>query len=268
MKPAPAPLRVDLDEILFRTRNRAYGAYALRRALPSTIARAFSATVVTAVLAIGLPTWLRPDAASVAIKPPTEVKICDCPVPDRPRMRPTPPSVAAPPASLRTMANQPPTPTPDAQAPAENTIRTNQERDTTSADLAARDTPGADHGAPNGELGGTGDPTPTEVAEPAEPTPFELFDGVEPLALNLDEVKGDFRYPRSAVEAGIEGTVVLRVLVGTDGAYVRHVVLREAHPQLRAEVERHVRQLRFRPGLQANRPVKVWVTLPFRFKIR
>jgi protein TonB len=268
MKPTPAPQRVDLDEILFRTRNRAYGAYALRRALPSTTARAFAATVVTAVLAIGLPTWLRPAAPPALTRGPVVADFYDGPLPERPRTPPKPPSAAAPPAPIRTMANQPPTPTPDAQVPAENTIRTNQERDTTSADLGARDTPGADHGAPSGVPGGTGDPTPTEVAEPAEPTPFELFDGVEPLALNLDEVKGDVRYPRAAVEAGIEGTVVLRVLVGSDGAYVRHVVLREAHPLLRAEVERQVRQLRFRPGLQANRPVKVWVTLPFRFKIR
>ena len=73
-------------------------------------------------------------------------------------------------------------------------------------------------------------------------------------------------YPEIARKAGIEDKVFVTVLVDKegnverigkiDGAEVFHEVVREA-----------VKQVKFTPALQNDKPVKVWVSMPITFKL-
>lgn len=84
---------------------------------------------------------------------------------------------------------------------------------------------------------------------------------------NLDEVKQMIGYPAAAKEAGIEGTVRMRVQVDEKGQYVRHIVVNDPHPILTEAVTSKISELHFLPGIQASKPIKVWADVTFAFKL-
>ncbi|MDX1909709.1 MAG: TonB family protein [Bacteroidia bacterium] len=88
----------------------------------------------------------------------------------------------------------------------------------------------------------------------------------DPVPLNLKEIREMIGYPAEAANAGIQGMVVCRVLVGTNGEYVRHLIINTAPATLQQEVEKHLSKLTFSPALdKQNKPVKIWVNIPFNF---
>lgn len=105
--------------------------------------------------------------------------------------------------------------------------------------------------------------------EEMEPDIKEVIsDAEEPQPLNLDEVwKLIGRYPQIAKDAGIQGTVVVRVLVDKEGKYMRHVILRKVHPMLTSVVEKGLPALRFTPAMLHGVPIMYWVNLPFKFRL-
>ncbi|MFN0083032.1 MAG: energy transducer TonB [Ferruginibacter sp.] len=87
-----------------------------------------------------------------------------------------------------------------------------------------------------------------------------------PKPLNLKEVKAEIGYPQVAKEAGITGTVLLRILVSEEGKYKKHLVAKPGHPLLLKEVEKHISKLVFTPVMQGNKTISFWVTIPFKFE--
>jgi len=75
-------------------------------------------------------------------------------------------------------------------------------------------------------------------------------------------------YPEIARLARLEGTVVVRVLVGADGRVLEAVVVKGVHPQLDRAAVAAARECRFKPGRQREMPVKAWVAVPYRFSLR
>lgn len=94
-----------------------------------------------------------------------------------------------------------------------------------------------------------------------------LFVSEEPQPLNMELVRRSIGYPEIAREAGIEGQLVVRVLVSESGNYVRHLMIKKVHPILAEAVEAYLPALQFTPAIQNNRPIKFWVNIPFRFKL-
>ena len=88
-----------------------------------------------------------------------------------------------------------------------------------------------------------------------------------PKPLNMREVQKVIGYPKIAREAGIEGSVVARILVDTDGSYIRHEIVHASHPVLEGVVEQHLSLLQFNPAVKDGKAVKFWVNLPFNFKL-
>lgn len=105
------------------------------------------------------------------------------------------------------------------------------------------------------------------VKEP-EPISCHFISCPPPTAipLNLKEVREAIGYPQIAKEAGITGTVFLRILVSAEGKYVRHLVTKPVHPLLLKEVEKHVSKLIFTPVMQGNKTISSWVNVPFKFE--
>lgn len=73
------------------------------------------------------------------------------------------------------------------------------------------------------------------------------------------------RYPDIAKQAGIEGTVILQLLVDTSGKVLNVKVLRSLHPELDKAARDAAYQTTFYPAKQRDKPVKVWVSYPIRF---
>lgn len=74
-------------------------------------------------------------------------------------------------------------------------------------------------------------------------------------------------YPELAREAGIDGTVLVRVLVGEDG-FVHHALILESVMGLDDAALQAARAAVFRPALQQERPVAVWIVVPIEFRLR
>ncbi|RMF48824.1 MAG: hypothetical protein D6750_06995, partial [Bacteroidetes bacterium] len=97
-------------------------------------------------------------------------------------------------------------------------------------DLGTEDVRGDSNATPDiGETEDTGK-EPVEVIEEKDPDPM-AFVAVEkePQPLNIGDIKKRIGYPPLAKEAGIQGKVIVRVLVGKTGKYERHIVIKSPH---------------------------------------
>jgi TonB family protein len=76
-------------------------------------------------------------------------------------------------------------------------------------------------------------------------------------------------YPTAAYAAGIEGTVLLRLTVASDGRVARVEVLRSSgHPILDGAAVNTVKQWRGEPARRGGEPIETIETLPVRFQLR
>jgi protein TonB len=74
-------------------------------------------------------------------------------------------------------------------------------------------------------------------------------------------------YPMVAIESNIEGRVTIKVLVGPDGHVIQTGAL--TGPEVfYDEVRDKAKNLEFTSGLQNGKAVKVWMTVPFNFKLK
>ncbi|MEO0896316.1 MAG: TonB family protein [Bacteroidota bacterium] len=89
----------------------------------------------------------------------------------------------------------------------------------------------------------------------------------QPVPINMDIVKRLIGYPKVARDNGIQGMVVVRVLVDETGAYEDHILINQVAEELSTEVEQQLPQLKFTPAIQNGRPIKFWVNIPFNFKL-
>ena len=74
-------------------------------------------------------------------------------------------------------------------------------------------------------------------------------------------------YPPLARKAGVEGLVVVKVLIDTKGN-VEKVEILKSIPMLNNAAIAAVKQFKFSPGRQRDRYVKVWMSIPFKFKLK
>lgn len=74
-------------------------------------------------------------------------------------------------------------------------------------------------------------------------------------------------YPDGALEAGVEGTVVVRFVVGTDGAVAQAEAVRSPDEALSRAALAAVRAQRFTPGQVGGEPVRVRMVVPIRFRL-
>ncbi len=156
-----------------------------------------------------------------------------------PQVQVTP--AAAPPAAAI------PVPVPDAEAPQEQTIMTQEEISTSTPGVAE-----------------TGD-GPIVVAPSDDDMPkFGDYVYVEELPEAVTRVRPV--YPDLAREAGVDGTVMVQALVGKDGK-VKDVRVVKSIPMLDENAKSAVRQWVFKPALSNNKPVAVWVGVPVKFSL-
>jgi protein TonB len=157
-----------------------------------------------------------------------------------PQVQVTP--AAAPPAAAI------PVPVPDAEAPQEQTIMSQEEIATSTPGVAEQ-----------------GDGQQIVVAPSEDELPkFGDYVYVEELPEAVTRVPPS--YPDLAREAGVDGTVMVQALVGKDGK-VKDVRVVKSIPMLDEAAKSAVRQWVFKPALSNNKPVAVWVGVPVKFSL-
>jgi protein TonB len=105
--------------------------------------------------------------------------------------------------------------------------------------------------------GGTGDDHGT-------PDPKDyVYRDVEPQAVT----KVLPQYPQIAKDAGMEGSVTVRLLVGIDGR-VQKAEIEQSSAMFDDAALAAGRQWIFTPALANDHPVRVWVRVPMKFQLR
>lgn len=88
-----------------------------------------------------------------------------------------------------------------------------------------------------------------------------------PYPINLREVIDNIGYPEEASKRGIQGTVILKLLIDEKGRYVSHEILQNPNPILTKNVIKHIPTLYFQPGKIEGIPSPQYVSLPFTFNL-
>ncbi len=85
----------------------------------------------------------------------------------------------------------------------------------------------------------------------------------------LNYFSNNIRYPRIALETGIEGTVYVSFVVEPDGRISNVELARGIGGRCDEEAIRVVRNMpAWNPGMQGNQPVRVLFTVPVKFEIK
>ena len=74
-------------------------------------------------------------------------------------------------------------------------------------------------------------------------------------------------YPPLALRAGLEGNVYVKALVDKDGSVKRAFLLKADNEIFAQAALDAALKWTFTPALMNGKPVKVWVSIPFRFRL-
>ncbi|MHB8579070.1 MAG: energy transducer TonB [Ignavibacteriaceae bacterium] len=147
-----------------------------------------------------------------------------------------------------------PVPVPDAEAPKEQTIATQQQMSQVSSPVG------------EGTGGNVQITKDLKVDAPTNDVPgMNEFVPVEKQPEVV--VSSQPEYPDLAKRAGIEGTVYVKILVNKEGKPVKAVVIKSDSEVFNQPAVNAAMKFVFTPAIQHKAPVMVWVVVPFRFKL-
>ena len=247
------------DEIIFRDRNKEYGAYDLRRRYGSTMSISIVAGLVFSVSLVLVPFFASDHPENL---PGQRIMITAVADPDLANLQ-APPEPPKPPAlpvdMMKKLQFVPPVIVADELA-ITNSLMTVDDLSTIIVDgVATEILPDV-----------SGDPDPVI---PPEEKPFIIvkempsFPGGE--AALLQYVADHTRYPEDALMNGIQGTVILRFVVTSTGDIKDVVLIRSVDPLLDNEAIKVISGMpRWKPGKQDGRAVPVYFSIPVVFRIK
>jgi protein TonB len=264
------PILANLDDIVFEARNKEYGAYILRKKYPRQILASFLFGSLLVLFTLGIPAiigfieGLQP-AEEEEVQKVTIVELADVPINEE-KQPELPPEEVAPPPKKSAIKFVIPEPVPDEEAkPDETIVNIDEIKD---KNVSTQTVEGTEDGFDFGEKEGTGNKV-VEAPKEEEPDP-NAFMAVEkePVPVNMADFKKNIGYPPQAKEAGIEGKVLLKVLVDKEGNVEKHMVLKSKHQLLTDACVAQLKTLKFTPAIQAGKPTKFWVVVPVDFKLQ
>ena len=262
----------DMLDIIFANRNKAYGAYQLRRDYPKYLGRALGIGLLLIALFFAVPAILSAVQGIIPEKPVDVVAELGPPPdidPSEPPPPPPPPPPTPPPPVRATVAFVPPImdkdenvteePPPPAQADITVEVAAKTQEGTADAPIAEFEAP----------------PAAVEAAPPPEPEKtYEMFDIQKPPSFPGGDAERqkflaeNIKYPALARENNIQGNVVLSFVVGKDGSVSDIQILKDIGGGCGKEAIRVVQAMpKWSPGEANGHPVKVKFTLPVRFRL-
>ncbi len=277
-KAVASQYRGDMLDIIFADRNKAYGAYELRRSYPKYLGRALILGLLLIGLFFAIPYILsavsdalekeKPIDVVAELGPPPDIDPNDVPPP------PPPPPPTPPPPTRTTVQFVPPVIKKDEEVAQEEPPEVEKLLET-KADVGAETKQGNDEAPPAVDE----NPSELDVVEEVKAPPppdktYELFDiqkqpsfpgGDRELMKFLAE---NIKYPPLARENNIQGKVALTFVVNKDGSISDVNILKDIGGGCGKEAIRVVGGMpKWVPGEANGNPVKVRFTLPVSFKL-
>lgn len=270
-------MRADLNDIIFRGRNKDYGAYQLRRLYDRYMSRGTIISVLLFLFVALFPTIMKIVKAALPKGEETlnvSVELAEPPPLDPNTPPPPPPPPVEPPPARPTIAFVAPVVKKDEEVVEEVPPPTQEEMK--DIDVSTKTQEGSNEGVAEGIGDEPVEAAPPPVVEEApKEKPQEIFKVVEQMpafeggnAALFRYLGENLKYPVMARENGVEGTVVVQFVVGEDGSINNPVVVRDIGAGCGEEALRVVRSMpKWQPGRQRGKPVKVQFNLPIRFKL-
>lgn len=84
---------------------------------------------------------------------------------------------------------------------------------------------------------------------------------------NEADLQRAIHYPAEALNRGIQGTVILRVLIGRSGEIKNLIVDQHTDPLLDEAAINAVRETKFTPARNGNQPVATWKQVNVEFRL-
>lgn len=270
-----------MDDILFSTKNKKYGAYVHRKKYGKNYMLSFITGMASLVLLFALPIiilWLKGedrttvDVVPVSLTPASELIAPPPIIPEKP---PEPQPQTAPPV-VETKRFVKPEVKPDEEVLEEDPVPTVDQLKEASPSTVTQEgisdpdidftvpVPEAEPGPDSGLTEETADEE-DEVFLYAEQLP-EFPGGIVALQRFIAE---NIKYPEMARENKIQGVVVVQFIVREDGSTENIEVVRGIGGGCDQEALRVVRAMpNWTPGSQNDRTVSVKMTLPIRFVLK
>ena len=261
-------------DIIFKDRNKAYGAYKLRQDLGRRQTVALIIVILVAVAAFVLPRLI-----SMALPEKQEEEIVDvttisqleeAEVKDENIVKKVDP-IAPPPALKSTIKFTPPVITEDKNVRDEDEMKSQDQLTESKVQISIADVKG------NDELNGKDIADLQEVIvkapEEKKEEPYTMVEQMPQFPGGQTEllkyIAKNLRYPTIAQENGIMGRVIVRFVVSSTGDVENVKVLRSLDPSCDKEAVRVIQSLpKWIPGKQNGRNVPVYYTCPIVFRLQ
>ncbi|MDB5286264.1 MAG: energy transducer TonB [Mucilaginibacter sp.] len=257
-------------DVVFSGRNKAYGAYELRKDNPRHTNRALIIGVVVFVFIISLKTIINKIEGFIP-KADEKVKITEVVLPPPPmdtKVKPPPPPPEPPKPKVDQVKFPPLVVKPD------NEIR---EKDPpTVKELEVADPGQKDQkGDPNADIRIDEPVGNSDIKQVVEENPNQIFTAVEQSpAFPGGDAKFNaylgkaIRYPAIARENNVQGRVILTFVVERDGSLTDIKVVRGIGSGCDEEAIRALKASpKWKPGIQNGRPVRVQYSVPVQFAL-
>ena len=265
-----------LEDIIFRNRNKSYGAYSLRTDYQRVISRAlligiglFSLAILTPMIWAKVEIRNREDVTARLIDvviPPPPVEV----VPPVQPETPPPPQPEPQPVSMKRFVE--PTIVEDDKA---TELPPDQDDLNKAVNIGSEDKEGINEPMP------VDDPDVGKGTEPAQPVEIkveeknDIFLHVEQmpeyaggLAALSKFLQKNLRYPNAASNVGVSGKVYVQFVVGQDGAISKVDILKGLGFGCDEEAQRVIKLMpHWSAGKQSGRAVAVKFTLPINFQL-
>jgi protein TonB len=112
-------------------------------------------------------------------------------------------------------------------------------------------------------------PPPPPDDEGDEVNIFVAYDEPPAPIGGFRAIQKALRYPEIARKAGIEGRVIVQVLVSEKGEVVNTKIMKSlGHSGCDEAAVKAIRSVKWKPALQRDKPVKVWVAIPVIFRLK
>lgn len=267
--------KASLNDIVFEGRNKAYGAYVLRRLYQRHVTRALIIATAVFALLVFFPLiaqFLRDKMPKEPKKNLQENVLMDAPPLDETKPPPPPPPPEAPPPpppKLTTIKFTPPVVKKDEEVKKEEVPDQEELKDKTVATVTVK----GNTDAPDlTELSGTGDKVVEEVVENKVYTYVEQMPTLPGGGGNsaiVAAIQKASKYPPLALRNQVEGRIFVSFTVNAQGDVSDVKVVKGLGSGLDEETIRAVKTLpKFIPGKQNGRAVSVSFTVPITFKIQ
>ncbi len=267
--------KASLNDIVFEGRNKAYGAYVLRRLYQRHVTRALIIATAIFALLVFFPLiaqYLKDKLPKEDKKNLQENVLMDAPPLDDTKPPPPPPPPEAPPPpppKLTTIKFTPPVVKKDEEVKKEEVPDQDELKDKTVSTVTVK----GNTDAPDlSELSGNGDKVVEEVVENKVYTYVEQMPelpGGGGQGAIVAAIQKAVRYPPMALRNQVEGRIFASFTVNPQGDVTDVKVVKGLGSGLDEETIRAIKTLpKFRPGKQNGRAVSVSFTVPITYKIQ